>query len=156
MKEVIHVLMVGFSIIVGVLWSALGGSDKLALALAVAMCIDYATGFLCAAVWHSSPKSATGGADSRAGLKGLFRKAGIVLCVYLAVQLSNVTGTPAIRDSSIIFFICNESLSIVENLGIMGVPFPPAIKNALEALKDKPPDTTAPEIIDADYTKTDD
>jgi phage-related holin len=36
-----------------------------------------------------------------------------------------------------LFFIGNEGLSIIENTGQMGVPYPEFIKKALEALKDK-------------------
>lgn len=151
MKFNLRLIFAALSVAAAYLFEIMGGNDKLAVALVVAMAIDYATGVLCAAVWHKSPKSETGALESRAGLKGLFRKAGIILCVILAAELSKIVNTYAIRDSTIIFFICNESLSIVENLGIMGVPFPPAIRSALDALRDKaekPPDN---EITDADF-----
>ncbi|WP_276325304.1 phage holin family protein [Faecalispora jeddahensis] len=41
------------------------------------------------------------------------------------------------RTAVILFFIANEGFSIVENAGIMGVPMPPAIKNAFAAIKSK-------------------
>ena len=41
-----------------------------------------------------------------------------------------------------ISYIVNELLSIVENAGLMGIPIPDAVKNAIEALK-----TTKEEII---------
>ena len=37
----------------------------------------------------------------------------------------------------LIFFIVNEWLSILENLGLMGVPYPAFLKNALEVLLEK-------------------
>lgn len=39
------------------------------------------------------------------------------------------------RTAVILFFIGNEGLSLLENLGLMGVPYPAAMKAALEALK---------------------
>lgn len=154
MKNIIRVVMAALSVGAAYVLEAMGGADKLAIALVVAMAIDYATGIACAAIWHRSPKSETGALESRAGLKGLFRKGGIILCVILAAELSQLVNTYAIRDSTIIFFVCNEALSIVENLGIMGVPFPPAIKTALDALKDKS-EKQPSEILDAEYHPVD-
>jgi phage-related holin len=37
----------------------------------------------------------------------------------------------------VLFFVGNEGLSLIENLGLMGVPYPPAMKKALEAMRDK-------------------
>ena len=140
MKNIIRLVLAALSWGAASVLDARGGWDHLSIALAVAMGIDYATGVACAAIWHRSPKSATGALESRAGLKGLFRKAGIVVCCILAARLSLLVGTSAIRDSAIIFFVCNETLSIIENLGIMGVPFPPAVKQAIDALRDKSKD----------------
>lgn len=150
MKTVIRSALGILSVSMAAILEAMGGWDQLSIALVVAMAIDYVTGLLCAAVWHRSPKSPNGGLESRAGIKGLFRKAGIILCVILAAELSMLVGTTAIRDSTIIFFTCNEALSILENLGIMGVPFPPAIKSALDALSAKPEEQTETGYIDAD------
>jgi len=34
-------------------------------------------------------------------------------------------------------FIANEALSIIENMGLMGVPIPEVIVNAIDVLKSK-------------------
>ena len=34
-----------------------------------------------------------------------------------------------------LFFCGNEGLSLLENIGLMGVPYPPALRKMLEALK---------------------
>ncbi len=65
----------------------------------------------------------------------------MVNCLIKRVDV--YTGTQLARDAVILFFIANDGLSIVENLGIMGVPIPPAIQNAFAALKGKA--ETAPE-----------
>ena len=101
------------------------------------MAVDYVTGVLCALVWKKSPKSTDGAFESNASFQGLLRKMAILLCVLIACRVDVYTGTELARDAVILFFIANDGLSIVENLGIMGVPIPPAIQNAFAALKGK-------------------
>lgn len=62
----------------------------------------------------------------------------MLLVVYVAVQLDTVANTGGyLRTAVILFFIANEGFSVIENLGIMGVPMPPAVKNAFAAIKSK-------------------
>ena len=46
-------------------------------------------------------------------------------------------GASYIRDGVCIAFIVNETISIVENAGLMGVPIPAALTKAIEVLKNK-------------------
>ena len=46
-------------------------------------------------------------------------------------------GTTYIRDAVCISFCLNELLSIVENTSLMGIPYPPAIKKAIDVLQTK-------------------
>ena len=56
----------------------------------------------------------------------------------LAVLVDRVGGnTGAIRTLVIYYFVANEGLSILENLGEAGIPIPNAIKKALKVLKDQ-------------------
>lgn len=48
-----------------------------------------------------------------------------------------VMGSTFIRDAVVIAFIVNETISIVENAGLMGVPIPAAITKAIDILKQK-------------------
>ena len=48
-----------------------------------------------------------------------------------------VIGSNLLRDAAVIAFIANETISIVENAGLMGVPVPPVIVQAIEVLKKK-------------------
>jgi toxin secretion/phage lysis holin len=106
-------------------------------ALLIFMAVDYATGLILAGVFKKSNKSCSGALESRAGLKGLFLKVGILMCVLIAHWLGQVTDVDFIRTSVIVAFICNEGISIIENLGLMGVPVPESVKNAIDALKNK-------------------
>ena len=118
----------------------LGGWDAVMRMLVAVMAADYVTGVLLALVWQRSPKSAAGGLDSRAGFKGLCKKGGILLVIWLAVHLDQAMETNYIRTAVILFFTGNEGLSLLENLGLMGVPLPPVLKKSLEALRDKDKD----------------
>ena len=79
----------------------------------------------------------TGTLESRAGWKGLCRKGVTFLIVLVACRLDIVAGTTFLRDTVIVAFLVNESLSIIENAGLMGIPIPEVIINAVDTLKNK-------------------
>ena len=116
---------------------ALGGWDASMQVLIAFMVADYVTGILVAAVWHKSTKSASGALDSKAGFKGLLKKCMVLVLVMIGVLLDQAMGTEYIRMAVIIFFIGNEGISLLENLGLMGVPYPEFLKKALEALHEQ-------------------
>jgi toxin secretion/phage lysis holin len=118
-----------------VLANALGGWDGALKVLVIMMVCDYITGLLVAGIWHKSPKSAGGALDSKAGFKGIVRKAMILVLVWVSAAMDRYLGITFCRDAMILFFIGNEGLSLLENSSIMGVPYPESMKNALEALK---------------------
>ena len=61
-----------------------------------------------------------------------------LVIVMLSVLVDRVTGnTGAIRTLVIYYFVANEGLSILENLGQAGIPIPKGIKKALKILKDQ-------------------
>jgi toxin secretion/phage lysis holin len=128
---------VEIGLIGGLIATALGGWDVGLQTLVIFMCIDYITGILVAGVFHKSKKSETGTLESRAGWKGLIRKGVTLLIVLVAVQLDKVIGSTFIRDAVIIGFIANELISIVENAGLMGIPIPAVITNAIDVLQKK-------------------
>ena len=117
--------------------NALGGWDASLQVLIALMVADYITGVLVAAVWHKSSKSETGALDSKAGFRGILKKCAILLLVWIGVLLDNATGVNYIRMAVVLFFVGNEGISLLENLGLMGVPFPAFLKRALEALRDQ-------------------
>ena len=43
--------------------------------------------------------------------------------------------TTYIKDAVIIAFVANESISIIENAGLMGVPVPGVIAKAIDVLR---------------------
>ena len=136
-KTIYYTALGGASAVGAVIANSLGGWDTGLQTLVILMAVDYVTGVLCALVWKKSPKSTNGTFESNASFRGLIRKMVILLCVLVACRVDVYTGTDMARDAVILFFIANDGLSIVENLGIMGVPIPPAIQNAFAALKGK-------------------
>lgn len=120
-----------------VIASAFGGWSASLTTLLIFMGIDYISGLIVAGVFHNSPKTETGTLESRAGLKGLIRKCSMLLFVLIGYRLDVAVGTAYIRDAICIAFMANELLSIVENAGLMGVPIPAVITNAVDILKKK-------------------
>lgn len=121
----------------GAVAAAFGGWDSALVTLLIFMAVDYVSGLIVAGIFHKSPKSENGALESRAGWKGLCRKAVTLLFVLIAYRLDIVLGVDYIRNAVIIGFMANELISIVENAGLMGVPLSPVIQNAIDILTKK-------------------
>ena len=131
-----------FCTVLGVVGSAVcwafGGWDAAMAALLVCMCVDYISGSLVALVFHNSSKTESGAYNSTYGLKGQCKKGLMQLFVLVAVQIDRMLGADYVRDAVCIGFSVNEILSIIENLGLAGIPMPEAIIKALEQLQKNP------------------
>lgn len=117
--------------------SLFGGFDAALATLLIFMGIDYITGLIVAGVFHTSKKTANGTLESRAGWEGLCRKGVTLLVVLVACRLDLMIGANFIRDAVVIAFVANETISIIENAGLMGIPIPVVITRAIEVLKNK-------------------
>ena len=127
----------GIGVVGGFIASLFGGWDAALVTLLIFMGIDYLTGLIVAGVFKNSEKTENGALESRAGWKGLCRKGVTLLVVLVACRLDLVMGSNFIRDAVVIAFIANETISIVENAGLMGIPIPAVITKAVEVLKNK-------------------
>lgn len=106
----------------------IGGFDVAMSCLLIAIALDYVSGILKAFINKNL--------SSEIGLKGILKKVGILVIVMLGVLVDRVAGeTGAIRTLVIYYFVANEGLSIIENLGEAGLPIPKKLKDALKALK---------------------
>lgn len=127
--------------VVGVIGSTIaylfGGWDKSIMVLLVFMGIDYVTGLIVAGVFHKSKKTENGGLESRAGFKGLIRKCEMLLFVLMGNLLDLLFGADYVRTAVCIGFITNELISIIENGGLMGIPIPKVLTDAIEILNKK-------------------
>jgi toxin secretion/phage lysis holin len=115
--------------IVGAVASTLWGGWSMALqTLFLFVTIDYMTGLLASSVERKL--------SSQVGFKGITRKVMIFAVVTVAHLIDQrLGGGHLFRDGTISFYICNETLSIMENIGRMGLPIPDSISKALEVLK---------------------
>ncbi len=132
-----NIILVVISAVGGFIAEHLGGVDKMLIALLIFMTVDYITGLAVAFLFHKSTKTESGGASSKEGFKGIVRKMCILALIGLAHELDVIMGVDYTRALAIMFFLGNEGLSILENMGLMGVPYPEFIKKALEVMKDK-------------------
>lgn len=96
--------------------------------LIVFMTLDYGTGVLYAYL--------IGQLSSEVGFKGLVKKCMILVVVIIGVMLDRMlgNGTWMFRTLVCYFYIANEGISLLENVGNIGIPIPNKIRNALEQL----------------------
>ena len=123
----------------GAFGAALVGEwDGAIITLLLFMAADWLTGLTVAGIFKKSPKTETGALESNAGLKGLCRKGAMLLIVLVAYRLDLMAGLHSVlRTGTIVALATNEALSILENVGLMGVNYPPIIKNAIDKLQGK-------------------
>lgn len=114
-----------------------GGWTEDLTTLLIFMGIDYVMGLAIAAFWKKSGKSKSGALKSISAWQGLIRKGCSLLVVLVGYRLDLAVGTDYIKTAVVIAFIANEAISIVENLGIMGIPLPSAVTKAIDVLKNK-------------------
>ena len=104
--------------------------------LAVMMIADYITGVLRAALGKSD-KTSGGRLSASAGFRGLLKKSLMLLAVLLSALLDYAGANGVLRTAVIWFYICNEGLSVLENLAGMSVPVPQRLRALLNAEKQK-------------------
>ena len=121
----------------GAFSAAIGGVDGVAKALVICMAIDWILGTADSLIFKSSPKTETGGYNSSVGFKGLFKKCVILVMVVVANILDSTLETTFFRDGVAIAYLANEVASIIENVGVMGIPVPAPLSAALDILKQR-------------------
>ncbi len=117
-----------------------GGMSEMTILLLVLVIVDWATGW--AAAWTR------GELKSRVGYFGIVRKVAIFAVVAIAHLIDGVLGDlHMFRDAVVFFYLANELLSVVENLGKMGVPMPPIIRDAVHIFQSKTKIEENPQLI---------
>ncbi len=120
-------IAVAFGLAGGVVLKLLGGYDKLLHLLVVLVVVDYATGIL--------KGIANKSLSSEVGFRGLIKKILIFSLVAVSVSLQYVVGNIVpLREVVIVFYVANEGLSILENVGEF-LPLPPKLKEVLMQLR---------------------
>ncbi|MGN0995195.1 MAG: holin family protein [Butyricicoccus sp.] len=137
MNELKAYVLGAFALLGGLFGQLFGGWTAALGTLIFCMAVDYVTGLIVAGVFHTSDKTPGGGLESRAGWKGLCRKGVTLLIVLVASRVDRALGTAFVRDAVIVGYVANEVISIIENAGLMGVPIPDALVQAIDALQGK-------------------
>lgn len=122
----------GVAAVGGAIAGAVGGWDATIKVLVVMMVIDYVSGLVVAAMGKST-KTDYGGLSSKVGFIGLAKKGLMLAVVLMAATLDEAMGTAVCRDTACWFYIANEGISVLENLNLVGVPFPEKIRALLGA-----------------------
>lgn len=119
----------------GMLIGLLGGWDMALQTLLMLMILDYGSGLLLAGVFHKSKKTETGSLSSTVGWKGITKKVMTLVFVLVGSQVDKLMGTDTVRYGIIMAYIVIEGVSLVENAGLMGMPVPKILLNAIDILK---------------------
>jgi toxin secretion/phage lysis holin len=129
--------LIGLGAIGSVISELFGGWTSAMTTLVIFMLIDYITGILVAAVFKKSNKTEDGGLESKAGWKGLIRKFSTLLIVLISIRLDIIFNTTIISNCVVFTFLANELLSLLENIGLMGIPLPSVLTEVISVLNKK-------------------
>ena len=129
MENIMFVVKSAFGGICAVIAYLFGGTDTLFTALLAMVALDYVSGLL-VAVYHDK-------VSSDVGFKGIIKKACLLLIVAISHLIGSSFGFEDIRSFVIGFFLANEAISILENVGNMGVKLPQKLMDVLEQIKGK-------------------
>ena len=140
------------AIVAGALSTLIGGWDMILEILLIVMTLDYITGVV------SAFKQKT--VSSNKGYMGLVKKGGIFVIIILAasfglpsplIQLfrANPGSILGILYLLCIIFVANDALSVLENVGELGIELPAFLRSALIKLREvheNPPELSGHDI----------
>lgn len=109
--------------------SFLSAGSGLLLALLLLVLLDYVTG-LCVAIQRKQ-------LSSEIGAKGITKKVAIFVVIAFCHVLDSylIHTETALGTVATVFYISNEGISILENVGKLGVPLPEKVQALLHTLK---------------------
>lgn len=108
-----------------------GEMNGLMITLIVLIVIDYISGVIAAVVEKE--------VSSEIGAKGIAKKMFMLFIVAIAnvIDVNVICEGHVLKSVAILFYIANESISVMENAGRLGVPVPKKLIDVLKQLKDK-------------------
>lgn len=129
MEKMFNFISVIGGLVCGFIVSLFGGWDVMLYTILFFTILDYFTGIL-KAVYKKELSSAI-------GFKGIVKKIMVFVVIAVAYNVQRMTGdTIPLREIVIVFFICNEALSILENAAEF-INIPQQLKDVLLQLRDK-------------------
>lgn len=129
MRTILNNIKFTVALALGTITTLLGGWDMMMKVLVLFVVLDYASGLLAAFMGK--------GLNSKVGFNGICKKILLFIPIMVAYALDMVLNTGVLRSLAIWFYIANEGLSILENLGKAGIRVPKPLMDALEQLRKK-------------------
>lgn len=142
-----HLIEGAFAIFGTVMTALFGGWDAALKILVFLMIVDYVTGFLAAYKYKR--------VNSDVMFWGGIRKGIVFIVVIIAVLLDELIngGLPIVRTLALYYYIAREGLSVAENLGLLNVPMPQQMIDALTQLQGEKEPRTVDTIIETAATQ---
>ena len=129
MEKMFNLFSVIGGLIGGFIVSLFGGWDMMLYTILLFAVLDYFTGIL-KAIYKKV-------LSSEIGFKGIVKKIMVFVVIAVAYHVQKITGDMIpLREIVIVFFICNEALSILENAAEF-IKIPQQLKDVLLQLRDK-------------------
>ncbi|MCM1328643.1 MAG: phage holin family protein [Ruminococcus sp.] len=106
-----------------------GDRDGMMTALIALIILDYLSGVIAAVTEKKL--------SSEVGARGIAKKVFMLLIVAVAniVDINVIGEGHVLKTVTVIFYIANECISLIENAGRLGVPVPNKLLEVLEQLK---------------------
>lgn len=76
-------------------------------------------------------------ANSTKGLLGVVKHMLVVMLVLSVYPYMRILNFDSFATAFVIFYVATYAISIIENLHMLGIPFPSIIRDKLEKIKDK-------------------
>lgn len=129
MEKLFNTVSVAIGLFGGFIVSMFGGWDAMLYTILLFAVLDYFTGIV-KAIYKKE-------LSSEVGFKGLVKKIMVFVVIAVAYNVQKLTGDIIpLREVVIVFFICNEALSILENAAEF-INVPEQLKSVLVQLRDK-------------------
>ena len=120
-------------VIGGIFTFLFGGIDVILKALIALVVLDYVTGIIRGVMTKSL--------SSEIGYKGILKKILIFVVIAVAVIMPALNDYNPLREVVIVFYLCNEGISILENAAEF-LPVPDKLKNILIQIRNKSKETS--------------
>lgn len=114
----------------GLVGYVLEKTDGFVIALLCFVIVDYLTGVIAAFIKKE--------VSSKIGFTGLLKKIAIFATVAIAtiIDIYVLKTNSIMRTATCLFYIANDGISIIENLSVIGVPFPTKLKKYFAQIKE--------------------
>ena len=119
-----------FGVCLGTIFSVFGGYDKYLKALMLVIILDFLTGII-KSIYTKS-------VSSKICYIGICKKIIILILISLSVMIEDLLGIP-VRYITLMFFIVNESISILENASVV-VPIPDKLVDVIYSIRKNVPE----------------